>query len=161
MLPTLLLAAALLAPPEASPAPPRPSVRIEAADVDYRLKEGRTVMTGNPLVTLTRGDAILTCRQLVLESDPKGKIRRATCEGDVRLTRGPRLVTCLTAVYEDEAGRVTCRGNPTIHDGPSEMTGEELIYDLDEDRVRLTKGKGTLYEPQGAALPPLRREGKR
>ncbi len=159
MLRALTLAAALLAPPEASAG--RPPVKIQAENVDYRLKEGRTVMTGKPLVTLTRADAVLTCQRLVLESDPKGRVRQATCEGDVRLTRGARLVTCDTAVYEDEAARVVCKGNPTLHDGLSRMTGEELIYDLDDDRVRLTKGKGTLYEPPGQTVVPKPREGKR
>lgn len=152
MVPALALSAALLAPPAPPPAKARPAVRIQAEDVDYRVKEGRTVMTGNPVVTLTRDDAVLTCHKLVLESDAKGKVQRATCQGEVRLTRGSRVVTCDTAVYEDEAARVVCKGNPTLRDGSSEMTGEELIYDLDEDRVRLTKGKGTIYQPAGEAL---------
>lgn len=156
---TLALAATLLAPPDAPPA--RPSVRIQAEDVDYRVKEGRTVMTGKPVVTLTREDAVLTCRTLVLESDPKGKVLRATCDGDVKLTRGARVITCATAVYEDEAARVVCRGNPTVRDGSSELVGEELIYELDQDRLRLTKGRGTLYEPPGQALAPRTRGGKR
>jgi lipopolysaccharide export system protein LptA len=158
MLPALALSAALLAPREPTP-PPRPSVRIQAEDVDYRVKEGRTVMTGNPFVTLTREDAVLTCRQLTLESDATGRIKRATCEGDVRLTRGSRVVTCATAVYEDEAARVVCRGTPTLHDGPSELTGQELVYDLDQDRIRLTKGTGRLYQPPGKPVP-ARRQGK-
>jgi lipopolysaccharide export system protein LptA len=160
MLPTLALSAALLAPPAAPAAPPRPTVRIQAEDVDYSVREGRTVMTGNPDVTLTRDDAVLTCHRLVLESDAKGKVQRATCEGNVRLTRSSRVITCTTAVYEDEAARVVCKGNPTLRDGSSELTGEELVYDLDEDRVRLTKGKGTLYQPPGQALGPRQRGGK-
>jgi len=153
MLCALALAAALRAPQDAPP-----PVRIEAQDVDYRLKEGKTVMTGNPRVTLTRGDAVLTCRRLVLDNDARGKVQRATCEGDVRLVRGGRVVTCQSAVYEYEAARIVCRGTPTLVDGHSEMTGEELIYDLDEDRVRLTKGKGTLRD---MAVPAPKREAKK
>jgi lipopolysaccharide export system protein LptA len=157
MLATLAMLAALAAPPDA-PAPgkvaQRPPVRIQAEDVDYRLKEGRTIMTGRPLVTMTRLDAVLSCLRLVLENDARGRFQRATCEGDVKLTRGARVVTCATAVYEDEIARVTCRGNPTLRDGPSEMTGEELTYDLDEDRVRLTRGKGVLFEPAPGGEKP-------
>ena len=156
---SLALSAALLAAADAPPA--RPSVRIQAEDVDYRVKEGRTVMTGKPVVTLTREDAVLTCRKLILESDAKGKVLRATCDGDVKLTRGSRVITCATAVYEDEAARVVCKGSPTVRDGSSELVGEELVYDLDEDRLRLTKGRGTLYEPPGQALAPRPRGGKR
>jgi lipopolysaccharide export system protein LptA len=147
MLAALAMLAALSAPPEPPARSGRPPVHIQADDVDYRLREGRTVMTGKPLVTLTREDAVLTCLKLVVENDAKGHFQKATCEGDVKLTKGTRVVTCTSAVYEDETARLTCRGKPTLRDGPSEMTGEELTYDLDEDRVRLTRGKGVLYEP--------------
>lgn len=138
----LALAAALAAPPVA----PRPPVRIQADDIDYRLKDGVTVATGSPFVTMTREDAVLTCKRLLVENDAKGKIRKATCEGDVKLTRGSRVVTCETAVYEDDGARIVCRGNPTMRDGQSQIQGEVLTYELEENRVRLTRGKGTLFE---------------
>jgi lipopolysaccharide transport protein LptA len=157
MLAAAAIAAALAA--QGPTAPPRPPVHIQAEDVDLRLKEGRTVATGSPLVTVTREDVVLTCRRVVAEHDPRGKIRRATCEGDVKLTRGTQVITCESAVYEDADARLTCRGNPTYRDGPSEFTGEELTYDLDQDRVRLSRGKGRFVEQPGQALP-LRARGR-
>jgi lipopolysaccharide export system protein LptA len=157
MLAPLAFAAALAAQqPGVAHAPP---IQIRAAEVEYRYRDKTTVMTGKPLVTLTRADATLVCRRLVTENDDRGQIRRATCEGDVKLTRGERVVTCATAVFEEASGRLTCRGSPALRDGRSVMTGEELVYDLDADRVTLTRAKGTLVEEPGKELPLGRRPG--
>lgn len=162
MLAVLALAVALQAPQPAAPVPAVPAgppIRVQYDAAEYRDREHRTVMTGKPVV-LTRGDAVLVCRTLTFENDERGELQRATCEGDVKLTRGARVVTCLTAVYEAAAARVTCRGDVTIVDGRSSMTAEELTYDLDENRVALTKGKGSLYEEPGRTLPVGRRGAK-
>jgi lipopolysaccharide transport protein LptA len=153
MLGFLALAAALSAPaePPARPAPVPVTVRFDEAE--YRPRDRQTVMTGKPRVTLTRGDVTLACRRLVADNDEKGKIRKAVCEGDVELTRGTLVVTCATAVYEDAGARVTCKGEPTIREGQSVTTGEELTYELDADRITLTRGKGTLVPEPGQELP--------
>ncbi|MBI5069181.1 MAG: organic solvent tolerance protein OstA [Deltaproteobacteria bacterium] len=156
----LLVAAALgagAAPVGAAGAPRGEASKVHidwgGGDVDYRYRERRAVMTGKPLVTMTRGDAVLTCKRLTAESDEAGKLSRATCEGDARLTQGERVVTCETAVYESASAQVTCTGNPLLKDGRSEASGEVLVYYLDEGRVTLTRGQGKLYEEPGKELP--------
>ena len=161
MLAALALAAALQAPqPGSGPAVPAgPPIRVQYDEAEYRDREHRTVMTGNPVV-LTRGDATLFCRKLTFDNDETGELQKATCEGDVKLTRGERVVTCLSAVYQASAARVVCKGNVEIKDSRSAMTAEELTYDLDENRVTLTRGKGSLYDEPGKGLPLGRRGAK-
>ena len=154
MIAALLVAAALGAPQVSARAKAVP-VQVDADTVEYRYKERRTVMTGKPLVVLTREDATLACRRVVAETDQAGAIERATCEGDVRLARGERVVTCERARFESAAGRVTCEGSPELRDGASVVRGEVLVYDLDEDRVTLTRAKGTVVQQPGQKLPPL------
>lgn len=152
-----LLAVAVLAAPGA----PTPAgagaipVEVHADSIEYRYKERRTVMTGKPVVTLTREDATLVCKRLVAEMDESGRIARATCQGDVKLTRGERIVTCAQATFESAAGRVTCNGSPELRDGPSIVRGEQLVYLLDEDRVTLSRASGTVVQQPGQKLPPL------
>jgi lipopolysaccharide export system protein LptA len=148
--------ALLLAVPPAG-LPPAP-VTVDAEEVQYLYKEGKVVFTGKPLVTLTREDARLTCRKLVAENDSEGKIRRATCTGDVRLTRGTRVVTCETAVYEERTARVTCTGNPVLRDGESVLRGEVLAYDLAEDKATLSSARGTIVPAPGQELPPRKKK---
>lgn len=158
MLVLLATLSALAAPdPAATPTPQAgepPPVTFKAHSAEYLPKERRAVMTGNPLVTMTRGDATLVCRRLVAERDEKGRTRKATCEGEVRLTQGGRVVTCQVAVYEDPPARVTCRGNPTLRDGESVVSGEELIYELDADRYTLRgQLEGKFVQEPGKAAP--------
>ncbi len=121
--------------------------------MEYRYKERQTVMWGKPLVTLKREDATLLCRRLTADNDGSGDIQHAVCEGDVKLTRGEKIVTCNRATYEGDTGRVVCRGNPVLRDGDSIMYCDEVIYDLDQDRVFLKKPKGTLVQKPGEPLP--------
>ncbi len=148
------LALALLAAPQASP-----PVTVEAEEVQYLYKEGKVVFTGKPLVKLTREDAVLTCHRLVAENDDAGRIRKAVCTGDVRLVRGPRVVTCDTATYEEKTSRVTCAGNPVLRDGDSVLRGDELVYDLAADQATLSGAKGTIVPKPGQEAVP--RKGKK
>lgn len=133
-------------------------VTVDAEEVQVLYKEGKVVFTGKPLVRLTREDATLTCRKLVAENDAAGKIRRATCTGDVRLTRGTRVVTCETATYEEASARVTCTGHPVLRDGDSVLHGEVLAYDLADDRATLSSAKGTIVPGAGQGLAPRRKK---
>jgi lipopolysaccharide export system protein LptA len=158
----LSLALALGAPRAGSAAPAKapgaapPPTHVENTDIEYRYKDRRIFMTGRPLVTFTREDAVLVCRKAVGENDEAGEIRRATCEGDVRLTRGERTVTCQRAVYEAASGKVTCRGEPVLREGDSVVHAELVVYELDTDRVTLTKAKGTLVGKPGEPSPVAR-----
>jgi lipopolysaccharide transport protein LptA len=137
----------------AAKAVPVPPTHVQAATADYDYRRHRTVMTGAPLVILTREDATLVCRRLVAENDEAGVIRRATCEGDVKLTRADREVTCALATYEAATGKVVCHGDPVLKDGESVIHSEEVVYDLAEDRVSLRKPKGTLVQKPGQDFP--------
>jgi lipopolysaccharide export system protein LptA len=134
--------------------PPSPPVTVDAEEVQYLYKERKVVFTGKPLVKLTREDAVLSCRRLVAENDEQGRIRQAVCSGDVKLTRGTRVVTCETATFEEKDARVTCSGNPVLRDGESVLRGEVLVYDLAGDSATLSGAKGVIVPPPGAERAP-------
>ncbi len=142
--------------PRSAAASPVPPTHVVADQIEYRYRERRTVMTGKPLVILTRDDAVLMCRRLVADSDAEGDIRHAVCEGDVKLTRGERIVTCARATYDGEEGRIVCRGDPVMRDGRSVMRCEELVYDLEADRVTAKQASGIVVQKPGQALPGRR-----
>jgi lipopolysaccharide transport protein LptA len=160
LIPALVLAAALAAP-KVSPGDRAVPVQVDADTILYEYKKRRTVMTGNPLVTLTREDATLVCKRITADMDDAGRIAGALCEGDVKLTRGERVVTCARARFESAAGRVTCEGTPVLRDGESVVEGELLVYDLDDDRITLTRAKGKVLQQPGQKLPPLATPGAR
>ena len=138
----MIAAALALATALAGPAAPagRPSpVRVDADEVRYVYPKRQVIFTGKPLVRLVRDDGVLTCRRLVATTDEGGRIGRAVCTGDVRFARGARVVTCESATYEDEAGRITCEGSPVLKDGASEARGEKLVYELATDEVTMVR----------------------
>ena len=155
-----LLAAAAALALEAAPQPPgadRPPVHVDAEQVQMLYKQRRVVFLGKPLVRLTREDAVLTCRKLVADNDAQGRIRRAVCTGEVRLTSGERVATCEVATFDAQASTVVCTGSPELRDGKTVMRGEELTYDLAADKVVLSQAKGTVIpRPGEEPAPPVR-----
>ncbi|MGB8930049.1 MAG: LptA/OstA family protein [Anaeromyxobacteraceae bacterium] len=161
---TLALATLMLTLGANPAAAKRPPVRVDAEEVRYSYKERTITFVGRPTVKLTREDATLFCSQVVGENDADGKIARATCTGDVKLVRGTRTVTCGVAVFVEATASVTCRGAPgrtvVLIDGPSTVSGQELIYDLDRDLVTLRGQVVGDIVPQGD-VGPRRKGGKR
>ncbi len=132
---------------------PAPPTHVEADAIEYLYKERRTVMTGKPLVRFTREDAVLVCRKMTADHDEAGDIRYAVCEGDVKLTRGEKVVTCKRATYDAPTDKIVCRGDPVLRDGASVMYCEEVIYDVELDKVFLKQGRGTLVQKPGQTVP--------
>jgi lipopolysaccharide export system protein LptA len=147
----LLLALALAAPaPKAAEAVSRGPVRVDADEVQYAFQKHEVTFTGKRPVVLTRGDATLTCRRILARTDDAGQIVTAACTGDVRFVRGPRVVTCDEATFEEAAERVICEGNTVLRDGATEARGAKLVYDLKGDAARL---EGSTDAPTVITLP--------
>ncbi len=144
---TLLLLLALAAPGAPAPAAPAGRVaggaakpvpaHVDADVIRYNWSTRKVTMLGKPFVTLTREDMVLTCRKLVGDNDASGQLARATCEGDVKLVRSTRVVTCERALYDRDAARIICEGNPVLRDGETEARGKRLTYLLAADEVLL------------------------
>jgi lipopolysaccharide export system protein LptA len=162
----LALAVALAAAPDASTAPTAAAERastaspgrallsdrpvtVDAEEVRFNWKTRQVMVVGKPWVTLTHDDAVLTCRRLTGDNDATGKLVRAICEGDVKLVRADRTVTCERATYDRIASRVICTGHPVLRDaGGAEARGEKLTYDLAADEVRLETANVTIPSGQ-------------
>jgi len=148
-----VLAGAAPADEAAKPAP----VRVDADEVHYAFQRHEVTFTGTAAkpVTMTREGARLTCARLVARTDDAGQIVSATCSGDVRLTRGPRVVTCERATFDAATERVVCEGNPVLKDAGSEARGTRLVYELKTDEAKL---EGAAITLPGAEVEQRRRE---
>jgi lipopolysaccharide export system protein LptA len=138
--------------PAAAPVRPLNSdkpVLVGADEVRFNWRTRKVTVVGKPLVTLLHDDATLTCKRLTGENDAAGKLKVAVCEGDVRLVRAGRVVTCERATYDRVASRVVCTGNPVVKDpGGTEARATTLTYDLAADEVRL-EGEAQVTVPGG------------
>jgi lipopolysaccharide export system protein LptA len=149
----LLLALAALAGPTSSEAARRTPVRVDADEVQYAFQKREVTFSGKRLVTLTREDATLVCRRIVAKTGETGQVVAAVCSGDVRFTRGARIVTCEQATYDDAAERVVCEGNVVLKDAGSEAHGAKLVYDLRTDQAKL---EGAVITLPGAEIEQRR-----
>lgn len=186
MIGALLLAAALAAPaePPSAAAPPQPAAgaapapaptpppsaavrrfsgdrpgQLSADEVRLNFRTRQVTVVGKPLVTLIHDDATLTCKRLTGENDAAGRLKVAVCEGDVKLVRVGRVVTCDRATYDRGAGRVVCTGHTLLKDpGGTEASAATLTYDLTSDEVIL--GGGAQFTVPGseidAGMPSLK-----
>jgi lipopolysaccharide export system protein LptA len=142
-------------------------VRVDAENVVYAFQKREVTFTGKDgkPVTMTRGEARLSCQKLVARTDEAGQIVGATCSGDVRLTSSARVVTCDRATFDGPANRVVCEGNPVLREGGAEARGERLVYDLTADHVNLDKATVTLpgedIDERQKALEARRKERKK
>jgi lipopolysaccharide export system protein LptA len=161
-----LAALAGAAAPAAEAARPTP-VRVDAEEVHYAFQKREVTFSGKGArpVTMTRDDARLTCARLVAKTDETGQIVSAACTGDVRLTRGPRLVTCERATFDAVSERVVCEGSPVLRDGGSEARGTRLVYELKTDEAKLEGANITLpgeeVEARQRALDERRKGARR
>jgi len=155
----LVLAAPAAAPPSKAAAAKAVPAHVDADVIRYSWSTRKVTMLGKPFVTLTREDLTLTCRKLVGDNDVSGQLARATCEGDVKLVRGTRTVTCERAHYDRDAARIICEGNPVLRDGETEARGKRLTYLLAADEVLLEEAvQATVpsgqIDPLGKKPPP-------
>ncbi len=142
----LALAALAGAAAPSGEAAKRPPVRVDAEEVHYAFQRRQVTFTGKNAkpVTMTRDDAKLTCQKLVARQDTQGQIVSAVCQGDVRFTRGAKIVTCDRATFEGAEERVICEGSPVLRDGSSEARGTRLVYELKSDEAKLEGANITL-----------------
>ena len=163
----LALATLAGAPDPGQKAPSPSPVRVDADEVHYAFKKREMTFTGTGAkpVTMTRDDARLSCRKLVARTDEAGQIVSATCAGDVRLVRGPRVVTCERATFEAGAERVICEGNPVLREAGSEVRAARLVYELATDEAKAEGARITLpgdeVEERRRALEARRKEQRR
>lgn len=142
-------------------------VRVDAENVVYAFQKREVTFTGKDgkPVTMIRDDARLACQKLVAKTDEAGQIVSATCSGDVRLTRGTKLVTCERATFDGKANRVVCEGNPVLKEAGSEARGTRLVYELERDQANLEGAVITLpgdtIDQQQKALEQRRKERKK
>lgn len=161
-----LAAFVAMASPGALVGPAAP-VRVDADEVHYAFQKREMTFTGKDAkpVTMTRADARLTCRKLVARTDEAGQIISAACTGDVRLTRGGRVVTCDRATFDAVAERVICEGNPVLKDAASEVRATRLVYELRTDEAKAEGAQITLpggeVESRRKALEARRKERTR
>jgi lipopolysaccharide transport protein LptA len=119
-----------------APKDSRQEVTFQADNCSYGRAMAEAVCTGR--VRVDRGDARLRCRSLTVRFDEAGRVHQLVCEGAVKFRRGDaEEASGSTALYTRDDARVVLEGDAKLRRGRARLSGDRVIFMLDEDQVRV------------------------
>ncbi len=120
----------------AAPKETKQEVRFQADNCSYGRAMAKAVCTGR--VRVDRGNARLRCRSLTVRFDEAGRVHQLVCEGAVKFRRGDtEEASGSTASYTRDDARVVLQGDAKLRRGRARLSGDRVIFMLDEDQVRV------------------------
>lgn len=121
-------------------------VDITSRQLDVLQAKGLATFTGD--VTVTQGGFTLNADKVVADySGPGGDITSITATGNVIITRTgaggtAEKATGSTATYLPDSQNLTLTGAVTLTRGPSQLSGDKLVYDIASGNARVTNSAG-------------------
>jgi lipopolysaccharide transport protein LptA len=142
---TILFALALSGTPPAKPLAP---VTVKASDLEVLNKpQGARQAIWKGKVVARRSEATLRCDRMVAFLTPDDRVEQATCDGHVEAVKEENWVAGDHAEFDNVTGIITVTGNPRGKQGPNEVRGDRIIFNVDTNEVRVEKS--TTVMPQG------------
>lgn len=125
-------------------------VRIEASELEAVEEEGgarRLHFDGS--VTVAQEDLTLRAREIDAFYPPSAREpERLVARGDVVVLQEDREARCNEAVYRREARRVDCSGDASLRDGEDRVTGREISFDLEAEKLVITGDTRLVLAPR-------------
>jgi lipopolysaccharide transport protein LptA len=132
-----MLACAWLAAPNVAPdaghqrSPPAIRVTCDDMTVQNRAQQARCV--GH--VKAVRQAMTISCDRALAHYDDTGAVKDLTCLDHVRVVEKDRIATGDRGYYDDAARTVELTGHAILVQGDDRLTGEPIVFYVDEDRV--------------------------
>jgi lipopolysaccharide export system protein LptA len=125
-------------------------IDITSDTVETFSKENLIAFKGN--VIARQKDVVIYADSLeaVLSQDGKG-IDRVIAGGNVKIQQGLRVASCQKAVFYNLERKVVLTGDPKVLDGENMVSGEEILFDVERNRVEV---KGGSVERGKAKIQP-------
>jgi lipopolysaccharide export system protein LptA len=79
--------------------------------------------------------------EAIVFEDGKG-IERIVADGNVKIQQGLRVANCQKAIFYNLDQKVILTGDPRIQEGNSVVSGEEIVLDIELNRVEVKGGSG-------------------
>lgn len=130
------------------------AITIEANQLDvWETPEGRRVVFDGS-VRVAQEDLGLSARQIEALYPPGAdQPTRVVARGDVVVTQGDREARCDEAEYRREERHLLCRGSAWLRRGDDRVQGEQIDFDLAEERVMVSGGATLQYAPVPPGAP--------
>ena len=130
---------------------------VTADRLTFEYKKQMAVFDGHVVVVDPR--IRIESDELRLVFSKTNEIKSVTATGNVRLRSEDKTGACNKAVYVGETEEVTLTGNARLNRGGRDsVTGDRIIFYLDEDRVVVEGGTQLVIFPEdGPVKTPLKR----
>ncbi len=116
-------------------------VDIISDRVETYSKENLIIFKGN--VIARQKDIVIyadSIEAMVMEGG-KG-IQQVLAIGNVKIQQGLRVANCHRAVFQNLDRKIILTGDPKVSEGDNMVSGEEIIFDLTQNRVEVKGGTG-------------------
>ncbi len=117
-------------------------VFVDADTLKWELKQQRIIYTGH--VKVRRGTTKITCDRLVAHYREGQEIYRVLCDGSVVVTDKDRWVSGEHGDFDNDRGLLVMTGNPRARQGASELTGDRILYNLNNDTIEAQNVRSTV-----------------
>jgi outer membrane protein assembly factor BamD len=114
-------------------------IDITSDRVETDTKESLITFKGN--VTARQRDMVIYADSLEAMISKDGKaIEKVTAGGNVKIQQGLRVANCEKAIYYNLEKKVVLTGQPRVWDGDNMVSGEEIVVDVERNRVEVKGG---------------------
>ena len=133
-------------------------IDITSDKVEAYRKDNLIVFKGN--VIARQKDIVIYADFLeaVIIEDGKG-IEQVTAKGDVKIQQGLRVANCQKAVFYNLDQKIVLTGDPKVSDGDNIVSGNEIIFDIEKNRVEVkggSSGRGKAKIQPGEEIEKLK-----
>ena len=114
-------------------------IDITSDKVEAYWKENLIIFRGN--VVARQKDMVIYADSLEAVTIEEGKgIDRVTAGGNVKIQQGLRVANCQKAIFYNIDQKVVLTGDPKVSEGENIVSGDEIIVDIDKNRVEVKGG---------------------
>ena len=116
-------------------------IDITSDRVETYSKENLIIFRGN--VIARQKDVVIYADsiEVVTVGDGKG-IERVVASGNVKVQQGLRVANCQKAVFYNLERKIFLTGEPKVWEGENIISGDEIVFDLAQNRVVVKGGVG-------------------
>jgi outer membrane protein assembly factor BamD len=131
----------------------REPIDIISDQVETYTKENRVIFKGSVIARQRDITIYADSIEAIMVSEGKG-VERVIASGNVKVQQGPRVANCQRAVFHNPEQKVFLTGDPKVWEGGNMISGEEIIFDITQNRVEVKgglkrRGKAKVYPDKG------------
>ena len=126
-------------------------ISINSEELEVLPQDGGRRLVFSQNVEVLQGDISLNADRLeAVYPQGASQPERLLASGRVLVVQGDRRARCEEAVYERGPYTIVCRGKAEVLQACDRVRGEEIEFDLERERVRVTGAASVVIQSEGA-----------